>query len=214
MADQKLSQLTNIMSLADTNEFYVTDPDSKAVDYSVLRDAIRNDTGEGSKLGLGVGRWNAFTFYIARIGATTDFRHYFRNTVTELGSLPFAGAINGASTSVTTTPSGNDSTTAFAAGAKISSASTNRILLNTASMVEANNASIAAIATMQTNTTDTDVRCVLARRNVDVNGTTRYWLTLEFYDAATHAAFNIDTTNFDTAEQVAVQVVGFLPDYS
>lgn len=210
MTDQKLSQLTNITSLSDTDEYYVNDAGtSKAVNHSVLRDAIRNDDPIGGVLGLNGGEWQAFMLRIQNTAGT--LQHNFRNLSKDV-STSFVSGINGASSTLQNTPSGNDATTNFTAGVKISSASNQRLILESADLTSG--ASLNLLGTMRYQDIGTLVQMFVSTISLNVNGTTRNWLFIDTYNATTGASFNLNTTNIPSGKQLQFQLMGFMPPYS
>lgn len=101
----------------------------------------------------------------------------------------FSSKINGATTTGTVTPTGTDSSTAFAAGAKISSVATNTIILDTADQTYLAWAS--GLSVIGKNDFGTPLNVEVSTLSSDVNGTTRNRIVLEFYNASTGAAYNL-----------------------
>lgn len=91
----------------------------------------------------------------------------------------FSDRINGASATLTTTPTGTDSSTAFAAGAKISSVNANTIILDTAAQTAASFIGGAYLEFASPGGASVfQARGVFNSRNV--NGTTRVRLEIQF----------------------------------
>lgn len=118
----------------------------------------------------------------------------------------YASRIINATTNFTATPAGTDASTPFAAGAKISSAAANRLILDT-------NAQIGAGFTMKAGIQYNDAGTALTvwayPISINVNGLTRARLILEFRDAATGAPFNL-TTGLANGKILSLWVEGFM----
>lgn len=110
----------------------------------------------------------------------------------------FVSKINGATTTGTATPTGTDSSTAMAGGAKISSVSPNVVILDTAQQAYLEWAS--ANASIVLNEFGTALNVSVATIDSNVNGVSRNRIVLTFTNAATGAAFNLAT--FSTASKV------------
>ena len=113
--------------------------------------------------------------------------------------------ITGATTIWTNTPTGTDSSTAFAGGAKISTTTANAIILATANQDTANNNMIAGIAY---NTTGTAYTACAAIESIDVNGVTQNYLTFQLFNASTGAAVAINTTSVPSGTSIAFSFYG------
>ncbi len=214
MADQKLSQLTNITSLADSDEFYTTDPDSKAVDYSVLRDAIRAGGSGSGNFGFGSSKLNVFLLHLKNTSGYLEHR-FLMNPWDNASATPMlGGGINGASTSFTATPDGNDSTTPFAAGAKILSINTSNLVFDTADLSsKLSEIPCLGPAVVTINGTPTpDIWVYPSVISWNINGTTRTRLYFAFYAGSFTNPFDLTATS--STDEIRVAYAGFLPDYA
>lgn len=99
----------------------------------------------------------------------------------------FCNKITGASVTDTVTPTGSDSSTAFAAGWKKSSANTNVLIANTASQTHVD-AAFALVGPEWMNDGTTGYRVQTFFRSYNVNGVTRTYLCLGLTNALTGAA--------------------------
>jgi hypothetical protein len=155
MANQKLSQLSAATTLSDTDQLYVNDGGtSKSVTYSILRDDVRNDIGSGGKLGIATSRYTSFRIVLTNLSSV--IKHHMEHEPDSPATSPlYAACINGPSLSDTTTPNGTDSSTAFAAGAKIGSANTNYLWLDTADLAPQTTGRWSIMATLMRNATGT-----------------------------------------------------------
>jgi|TARA_R110000868_G_C10951282_1_gene767820 hypothetical protein len=116
------------------------------------------------------------------------FEHQI-GTVLDLTIDPvLADKITGATATVTSTPTGTDASTAFAAGAKISSANTSIVIFNTESQI---NSYWAGRATININSTGTALTVYLVSNSFNVNGVTRNYLIMQFLDASSGANFDL-----------------------
>lgn len=127
------------------------------------------------------------------------------------GTITFANdqlaAVNGASLSFVTTPAGTDSSTAFTGGAKISSATTHRLIIDTADQVSARYAGIATIVNQTAAANGLQVRSFIA--SINVNGVTRNRLCLEYVDR-TGNAFALGTGTMGSSTVIDTAFFGFL----
>lgn len=115
--------------------------------------------------------------------------------------------INGVSSNLTPTPFGADATTAFAAGAKISSASTNVVLLNTSSQ-DIN--SFEGLAMIEQNQTGTALNVQVALYSSTVNGVAKVRLGLAFFNAASGAPFALSSAALAAGNALCVRFYGLL----
>lgn len=125
-----------------------------------------------------------------RLINSTGIKHLISSLDVTVASA-YADRITGASITPTATPTGADGATAFAAGAKIGSANTNAIWLNSGDQV---NGTFWAKAAIVFNTST--VPLIVAPTGVisiNINGVTRHYVGLFFYDAGTGAAYNLTT---------------------
>ena len=126
------------------------------------------------------------------------------------GSLPsqLVDGINGASGTFTPTPTGTDSSTPFAAGAKISSAASQILILDT---VVAQDTGLCAMQGVVPQSDTGDVLQVLPLiQSRDVNGVTLARLELQFRIASSGAFFGLNTTNIANGQFVTVALSGFM----
>ena len=115
--------------------------------------------------------------------------------------------INNATSGLTITPTGADATTAFASGAKIGSASTNVLFLDTASQYLAGFEGIAAI---EYNDTGNPVIVTPGNSSININGVTRNRLAFQFFLSSTGAAFTLNSTNIPSGKAVVISFMGKL----
>lgn len=118
----------------------------------------------------------------------------------------YANKITGATSTYTTTPTGTDATTAFAAGAKIASFNTSFVIFNTASQTNTNNWS--GFGNIVLNSSGTALSVDVSYEPIDVNGVTRYYLVLIFTNATTGAPY--DLTTLPSSKSIIVSVETFL----
>jgi hypothetical protein len=116
----------------------------------------------------------------------------------------YANKITGSTSVLNNTPTGNDATTAFVAGAKISSASSSIVIFNTASQTNSDNWS--GFSQTALNTSGTALNAYISTQTFNVNGVTRAYLIAEFTDAATGADYDLTTLPSSKIIDVAVEV--------
>lgn len=119
----------------------------------------------------------------------------------------YVSRINAASSSFTTTPTGADASTPMAAGGKIGSGSANFFWCDTAVQIPVNAQMAVSIGT---NSTGTAVNVQAQFSSLNINGVTRVRLALGFTNAATGAAFNLNTTNIPAGTFLKVVFYGKL----
>lgn len=113
--------------------------------------------------------------------------------------------ITGASTTLTATPSGANTTTAFAAGAKIGNPNTSVLILDTAAQLSTN----AILTTSISYNSSTTALNVWPQTTSDnVNGVTRNRFALQFTNATTGA--NYDLTTLPSGAILEINVLAFL----
>lgn len=160
-----------------------------------------------AKLGIGFAdqKIQAFEFDLNNNAGT------LRHRIGVLGAAGTAATyvdkITGASNSYGNTPTGADASTAFVNGVKIGSADTNTIYFDTAAQTQAN---FAGIATILFNSTGTRLTAWIFSHSININGTTRRRLAISFWDAATGAAFALNTTNIAASKSIQVTFLAFL----
>lgn len=148
----------------------------------------------------------SFSFFLQNAAGT--LQHAFFNDVNQ-SSGALASKINGQSSGgFTSTPTGTDATTAFAAGAKISTTVANAVVLNTFhSQVDGN---VLMLAAVMINSTTTSLTVAPTFQTFSVAGITLNRLLLNFYNSATGAPFNLNTTNIGSGTRLVVQFYGKL----
>lgn len=166
--------------------------------YPVLNDNIDASTGYFTP--------QSFCFILQNSAGT--LQHAFYSDLTEATAALLTRIAGNNSGSFTTTPTGTDATTAFADGAKISTNTTNAIVFNTSNPQTVTNEQFQASVVQNSTTTALTVAPVL--QSFNVNGVTQTRLLFNFYDAATGAAFAINTTNIGSGTKLAVWFWGKL----
>lgn len=121
-----------------------------------------------------------------------------------LGNL--SSRVNAASSSFTTTPTGTDATTAFAAGAKIGATTAFFLWLDVAAQVGVMADLVAVIAT---NSTGTAVNAMCQFDSININGVTRNRLAIGL-TKNDGTGFNINTTNITSTNSIRIQFKGKL----
>ena len=135
-------------------------------------------------------------------------KHYIGQPGSGASGGDWIEKIIAASSTAQTTPTGTDASTAFAYGAKISSASANIIIFDVAAQTDGQELHVADWGAFDTNGTAICFRPGFASR--DVNGTTIYRLEVQVKDL-NGAAFNVNTTNLPNSnDRVAMTFMGYL----
>ena len=142
------------------------------------------------------------TFRLVNTGGTLQHQIINGNTASV-----FVDRVNGASSSLTNTPTGADASTAMAAGAKIGSAQPYTIWLDTVTQTIANQIGNITVAD---NTTGQSFMALLSYISLDINGVTRNRPAIIIIDATTGAAFTLSTANIAAGEFIVVQIPVFL----
>jgi len=145
-----------------------------------------------------------FKFELSNNAGTIQHRIGSLRDVTQ--DSAFANKITGATSVYTTTPTGADATTAFAAGAKIASLSPSFVIFNTASQTNTNNWS--GFGSINVNESTTALNVDVTYEQINVNGVTRYYLILIFTNATTGVAY--DLTTLGSGRDIIVSVETFL----
>jgi hypothetical protein len=113
--------------------------------------------------------------------------------------------INNASTTLTATPTGANTTTAFAAGAKIGNPNTSQLILDTAVQLLSNQILTASI---NFNSSTTALSVWPQTTSDNVNGVTRLRPALQFTNATTGA--NFDLTTLPSGAILEINVLAFV----
>ena len=163
-------------------------------------------TAEAAGLSLNDAKLQSVVLEIGNVGGTIKHRWLSPNLgVTELGN--WGEKFLNATTTNTTTPSGTNSSTAFANGAKINSVNASQIIIDMAAQTTAN-ALISSIIVFNNNTGTTGLLGAWSMENLNVNGTTRWRLQIYLYDED-QAAFNINTTNIASGKYIRILITGW-----
>ena len=121
---------------------------------------------------------------------------------------PLADRINGAAPSLTVTPSGSNTTTAFAGGVKIDSNFAQLIHFDTAEQTVGNPLGIAIVT--DATVPGVDLRAVPGLLSDNIDGVTRTRLTMFFEQAPGSAPFLLNTSTIASGSFLVVDFVGFL----
>jgi hypothetical protein len=189
--------------------------DFNRLHYTILADPA-NAAGVNTALGLGTGDTPNFSgvrisgqklqgFVLQLNNDAGTLKHAIYSEDGGGAAATYADKISGASTTPTATPTGDDASTNFAAGAKISSAATNALVLNTGGQTVATAILFASISLNDTGA-DLTVGARLVSRNI--NGTTAIRLEFAFRNAG--AAFALNTTNITNGQFIYVPFIGVL----
>lgn len=152
-------------------------------------------------------RRQAFIFLLTNDAGT--LKH--RITSIPYSSLPspFADRISGSTNTFTATPTGSDATTAFAAGAKISSATPSLIVFNTQSQLGSAVSNVASgSVSIILNSSGTALTVTPNALSIDINGVTRNYYGLQFLNATSGAAFNL--TTLGAGQTISVVFDGYM----
>ena len=163
-------------------------------------------TAEAAGLSLNDAKLQSVVLEIGNVGGTIKHRWLSPNLgVTELGN--WGEKFLNATTTNTTTPSGTNSSTAFANGGKIDSGVAYSFIIDQAAQTSAN-ALISSIIVFNNNTGTTGMLGGWSMENLNVNGTTRWRLQIYLYDEDL-AAFNINTTNIASGKYIRILITGW-----
>jgi hypothetical protein len=163
-----------------------------------------NRAGEGNYSSDTQGmRKQCFKLRLINSGGTLQHR------ITDGGGNPtkFASLINGASSALTNTPTGTDSSTAMAAGGKIGSASPSVFWFDTPPQVTGYDL---MNATECISNTGDNIRAVTLLQSININGVTRTRLGVQLWNMTGAANYNINTTNLAPGEFVDIKLDGYL----
>lgn len=119
----------------------------------------------------------------------------------------FASKVNGASATLTNTPTGADSSTAMAAGGKIGSASNSIFWFDVPAQRESD--SLHHLTDVFTTTGD-PLTVIASVISLNINGVTRTRLAFQFFLESTGAAYSLTTANIAAGEIVQVSFMGYI----
>ncbi len=163
--------------------------------FSVLENNIDDTTGSFTL--------QSFCFFLQNNAGTLQHVFYSDGGAASSG---IADRISGeTSGGYTNTPTGTDSSTAFASGAKVSTTVPNAIVFNTGVQDPPNSQMVASLV-YNTTTTALIVRPRMA--SFDVNGVTQSRLIFELFNASTGAPVAINTTNIGSGTLIQIQFYG------
>lgn len=210
----ELNAATTSWSINGLDLFFNTLPGSVTVSGGNFKRAdgtFFGGNGTAGNLG-GIGSYSSETAgqkmqaFTLRVTNTAGVLQHRISTVT--GNLSnFASRINGASATLVTTPTGSDAVTAMLSGGKIGSASPSVFHFDTANQKDADGlfmggdvwtsagVALVSIASMQ---------------SVNINGVSRLRLALQFFNAATGAAYDLTTANIGVGTTVQCNFLGYL----
>jgi hypothetical protein len=188
------------------------DPDAPSWTYTLGTDAsLLSGMGiqrglrlHGGVLELKNQRQQAFMIRVTNTGGTLQHRIGAHGDSSVAGN--FHEKINGASTSMTNTPTGTDGSTAMAAGGKICSVSPSIFIFNTAAQVAADQIVSARIIA---NTTGSSYVIWPQFNSRNVNGTTRVRLELQLLNPTSGAGISWSSA-VGVGQVMDVQVEGYL----
>lgn len=148
-------------------------------------------------------------FELRLVNTAGTLQHQIGRVGNAGASTNHADKIVGASTTLTNTPTGADASTAFATGAKIGSADTNTIWLDTAAQVPGDEVITAVIGRNQSGT-DLTMRGGGSFAAIDINGATVNRPRFQIFDTASGAAFALNTTNIASGKSISILFFGYL----
>jgi hypothetical protein len=152
-----------------------------------------------------VGGYLDQSFVLSITNTAGTLQHSITNQAGNIVLGNYSSRINNASPAATNTPTGTDATTAFAAGGKIGSASTNRFWFDTAAQVPAMADGVCSIDFNSTGNSFT-VRPIVV--SININGVTQNRLAFEFFTGGT--AFALTAANVPASQTIQVQFKGKL----
>jgi hypothetical protein len=134
--------------------------------------------------------------------------HIIRTDQLNGGSGIRAGRINGATSALKVTANGNDATTAFSNGVKISSADNSILYFDTNAQ---DISTFEGTAVIEYNDSGTPaIRVAVGVSSANINGVTLNRLTFKFTIDGTGAAFNLNTTNIPGSKAICIKFNGKL----
>lgn len=142
-----------------------------------------------------------FTFAIKNDGGTIKHSIQSIPASTADAATYAKDSINGATKTFTTTPTGTDSSTAFAAGGKIGSTLTQTFIFDTRAV---ESAKVYGTPSVVFNSSGTAVCAKLVTQSINVNGTTRIRPCLFFTSATDGTDFALNTSNIGSGKQIEV----------
>ena len=145
----------------------------------------------------------AFTVQIVNDGGT--IRHRMGALADASLACNFLTRVNGATGTLTATPTGADASTGFAAGGKISSTYPSMFVLDTASQPAADQLATAQLLYSQSGTALTAWATILS---LNVNGVTRPRLMVQFFDSASGTPYNL--TALPSGKAIVLGVTGYI----
>jgi len=201
------SSAITAMAALSNGEMIVGDGsgDPVAESGATLRTSIGVGTGDSPDFAaLLVKSQKIQSFYIILQNVGGTLKHRIQGEWIATGALGnFSDKITGAASGANTTPS-VDGSTNFTAGLGVNGSA---IVLDTAAQTSAD---AIGVATIQNNSTGTDLTASLYSTSRDVNGTTRTRFEIKFYNATTGATFNLNTTNIASSKQIVVNLTAMI----
>jgi hypothetical protein len=138
-------------------------------------------------------------------GTLVHYTYNVSNQAVNVGS--YTGGINGLSATITTTPTGADSSTAFATGVKIGSATTSYIWFDTGAV--SNTCYFTGHIIENRASPSAPLNADISAQNLNINGTTRVRLVIG-HKLDTGAVFAINTTNIASAKLISYNINGWM----
>jgi len=152
------------------------------------------------------------SFILQLTNDSGTLKHRFtaeRLNLTQVMDAQLIDRIVSATETLTATPTGTNSSTAFANGGKVSSSAPNEFILNMANRTT--NSVSPGPAVVEMNDTGTALVASVLRRNLDVNGITKQRWHITLTNAADGTAFNINTTNITAGQSIIVRALLWMP---
>jgi len=148
----------------------------------------------------------AVRFHIQNASGTlVHYTYNVSNQAVNVGS--YTGGINGLSATITTTPTGTDSSTNFATGAKVGSATTSYVWFDTGAV--SNTCYFTGHILENRASPSAPLNADFNAQNLNINGTTRVRLVIS-HKLDTGAVFAINTTNIASGKLIAYNINGFM----
>jgi len=138
-------------------------------------------------------------------GTLVHYAYNVSNQAVNVGS--YTGGINGLSATITTTPTGTDSSTDFATGAKVGSATTSYIWFDTGAV--GNTCYFGGYIVENRASPSAPLNADFNAQNLNINGTTRVRLVIN-HKLDTGAVFAINTTNIASGKLISYNINGFM----
>lgn len=187
--------------------FGIGNPSNSAANVNMAGTYQSGSFVYGPTLAIKKQLFNAFTLKVVNTSGT------LQHSISAMGSPGTAGnligSITGESATLVNTPTGTDSSTAFANGGKIGSASPSVFIFQSGAEITGDFAAMAGAVVPVISGGTTAYSALVFPQSVNVNGVTQVFMSVQLLNAQTGAAVNWATALGSSGNLIEIPILGF-----